>query len=92
MILSDKYTIKEDHQITLYEIVDVQVKKDGKPTGETKKSEKVLGYYSLYNRHQVYKRIINNEISSLEAQTLEKILEVVEQTSEQIMEFFKVQK
>ena len=96
MLLSNKYRIVEDTtQITLYELVARPVLSDDKtPTGETKTVEKLLGYYSNTPRgkSQSYSRIINNEISSLEKQTLQEVLDTVKRCEEQVVEFWQENK
>ena len=92
MLLSDKYVVKETpEQITLYEVIERNVYgEDKKPTGETKKAEKLLGYYSnsAKGRSQAYNRLINSEISSSEKQDLQEILEIVRRCEEKVKEFW----
>lgn len=92
MILSNKYIIKEDSlQITLIEKYQSKVKESGKYTGETTAKERTLGYYSNSptGRSQCYTRVINNEISELEKQTLENILNTVQRCEEQVKDFWE---
>lgn len=95
MKLSDKYVVKEDTMnITLYSLVERDVLDDKKnPTGETKIVEKLEGSFSTSSvgRSQLYSRLINCEISSLEKQTLQEILDTVKRCEEQVIEFWEKQ-
>lgn len=91
MELSNKYTIKEDqYNLTLYETVDVETRVKGKRTGNVEKKERCVGYYSptAKGRVQIYNRVLNNEISDKEEQSLQEILTIVNKTSEEIYEVF----
>lgn len=95
MILSEKYKVVEDTaQITLFllETKDV-LDADKKPTGETKLVEKGLGFFSRTSqgRAQAYNRLMNYEISDLEKQTLQGILDAVKRCEEQVKEFWEKQ-
>lgn len=94
MNLSEKYTIREDNfNITLSELCMVENKVDGKLSGTFTEKPRVIGYYSptAQGRVQLYQRMIANEISDLEKQGLQDILDVVQETSDNIMTFFKEQ-
>ena len=94
MNLSEKYTIKEDNfNITLSEIRMVENKIDGKLSGTFTEKSLPIGYYSptAQGRVQLYQRMLNTEISNLEKQGLQDILAIVQETSDNIMTFFKEQ-
>lgn len=96
MILSEKYKVVEDSaNISLYELVTKDVLDENKnPTGETKIVEKHLGYFSTspLGRGQAYSRLINSEISALEVQSLQEILDTVKRCEKQVVEFWEAQK
>jgi hypothetical protein len=93
MILSDKYRLKEDR----YNLHLEAFKAGGEPAPKGKLTADrwvLMGHYPKGSRGRkiVYNRLINLEISDLEKQTLEEILQVVETTSEQVIEWFEGQK
>lgn len=64
---------------------------DGKLTGEQVVKMKSPHYFSVSSKGRVnmYNRILNLEISKEEEQSIQKMLEVTERVSGEIIEFFK---
>lgn len=89
MILSEKYKLEEtDGQITLKELYQSAEKVDGVETGNFTTKERTLGYYGHHGRAQIYRRMLNMEISNSEKQDIKTILEIVEGFEEQCAGFF----
>ena len=95
MLLSEKYKVVEDTtQITLFLLETKDVLDSNKnPTGETVKKEKLLGNYSrtAQGRSQAYNRLMNCEISEVEKQTLQDILDTVKRCEDQVVDFWEKQ-
>ncbi len=98
MILSDKYKLEEDNlNIKLYEKKRVELRhpETKQPTGkfEDKWSTVPVGYYpvSTKGRVNIYHKMCNLEISKMEEQGLQDILDKVTEVGEGILDFFKEQ-
>ncbi len=91
--LSDNYHFEETgDQFILREKYLSDVKdSDGNLTGEQVVKMKSPHYYmnNSKGRVQMYNKILNFEISKDEEQSLERMLEITEKVSGEIMEFFK---
>lgn len=89
MILSEKYKLEEtDGQITLKELYQVTEKVDNVETGNFVTKERTLGYYGHHGRVQLYRRVLNMEISKSEKQDIKTILGIVEGFEKHISDFF----
>lgn len=91
--LSDNYHFEETGgQFILRQKYLSDVKdSDGKLTGEQVVKMKSPHYFSISSKGRagMYNRILNLEISKEEEQSIQKMLEVTERVSCEIMEFFK---
>lgn len=92
MVLSDKYEIKEDK----YNIMLSQktiITKTGRASSDNVGKYKwtIIGHYppTARGREQVYRKVINLEISDHEKQTLQEILNTLDKVGGEIKELFK---